>query len=283
MIKLIAFDLDGTFLTDMKEITEENFNTMVDAGRHGVFLVPITGRPFKAIPQEVLDMPGVRYVVASSGADIRDMAENKRIRRDVLDTDYAVSLLQSLRDAGFLVMAFVEGVGYVSPTDMKRALVYARDEGTRQYLMKNRVVVDDIVAYVRDRHAGLEKFTLSFPWDDKDQPIGMDKGLDFVKAYEDKIHVVHGGHIGLEAGSVTAEKGCALEFLGEYLGIAADEMMAIGDSGNDIDMRKSVGTFVAMGNASEELKKAADYITATNEENGVAQAVRHYLSGKECL
>ena len=72
-------------------------------------------------------------------------------------------------------------------------------------------------------------------------------------------------------------KGNGLRMLGEILGISLDEMAACGDEENDLPMLTTVGYPVAMGNGSKEVKDVAKYVTATNEESGVAQAIYHIL------
>ena len=68
-----------------------------------------------------------------------------------------------------------------------------------------------------------------------------------------------------------------LERLGELLGIGLEEMMAFGDAENDLDMLGRAGIGVAMGNAAPELQAAADYVTATNDDDGIAKALRHFV------
>jgi len=70
MIKLIGFDLDGTLFTDDKRITDVTRNTLAEAAERGVFIVPVTGRPYAAVPASVRELPGVRYMITASGAVI---------------------------------------------------------------------------------------------------------------------------------------------------------------------------------------------------------------------
>jgi hydroxymethylpyrimidine pyrophosphatase-like HAD family hydrolase len=84
----------------------------------------------------------------------------------------------------------------------------------------------------------------------------------------------------LEMSALTVNKGTALAFLGGEAWDCPEEIMAIGDSLNDIEMIQYAGIGVAMGNARPEVKKVADYITATNEEDGVAQAIEKFVLAK---
>ena len=81
----------------------------------------------------------------------------------------------------------------------------------------------------------------------------------------------------IEVNAAGVNKGKALVRLGEILGISREEIMAFGDGANDLDMMKEVGIGVAMGNGKEEIKEAADYIAASNDEDGVARFLEEYV------
>ena len=83
----------------------------------------------------------------------------------------------------------------------------------------------------------------------------------------------------LEVNAKGADKGSALLWLADYLGIAREETMSFGDGENDIPMIKAAGLGVAMGNALDTVKAVADTVTLTNDENGVAAAIRKYIFG----
>ena len=273
MIKLIAFDLDGTLLDEQKNISERTKNVLAEAVRRNIFIVPVTGRPYRAIPKVVMDIPGIRYVAAVSGASIMDVEADREIYSDLIPNDLACELLEGLDRAGFLPMAIFEGGGYVSRANFQRAVDMAADENGREYIRRHRMVVDDLAEIVRERGIGLEKFTVNLPYDDKGDLIGVEEALAFLEPYADRLHMVYGGKINLEVTGKNADKGHALDFLGQYLGIKKEEMIGFGDSGNDLDMKGHVGIFAAVANATPEIKAAADYVTASNEESGVAEAI----------
>ena len=99
MIRLIGFDLDGTLLTDDKRVTPRTRAVLASCAARGIALVPVTGRPFSAIPGEVLALPGVRYAAAASGADIRDLLTGEILNRDVIPTATALTILRALEEA----------------------------------------------------------------------------------------------------------------------------------------------------------------------------------------
>lgn len=276
MIRLIASDLDGTLLDNHKKITEEVYRAVADAAACGISFVPITGRPFGAVPKEVLTLPGVRYVAASSGAAVWDIKENKKIMEDLIPLSLMLEILDVLKTGDYPVMVFADGIGYVSERDMIRALEMAHDDEVRRYYRENRTVVPDLKEFLRKSGRDVEKFTVNFPYDDQDRLIGLEACRQLLEPYDDRLHPVYGGPINLEVGTKRAQKGEALTCLADSLGIKKEEIMAIGDSGNDVDMAGHAGILVAMGNASDEMKEKASFITLTNEESGVAYAVRKF-------
>ena len=276
MIRLAAFDLDGTLLDPEKHLTDETRDILSEAVRRNILIVPVTGRPFKAIPDEVLAFPGIRYVIASSGAAIWDIRDGRLLKEDLIDHDLTCRILDELRSAGFCIMVFIDGIGYVSPEDLKRSIEMTDNEASRDNLRKNRRTVDDLVSFARSRKGGFEKFTVNFPCDGNGHLIGVEAALDLLSPYKDRLHTVHGGTINLEVNNATAFKRNAMRFVCEKLGIKKEETFAAGDSGNDLDMIGNVGIFAAMANASSEVLEKADYITGTNLESGAARALAHF-------
>ena len=124
----------------------------------------------------------------------------------------------------------------------------------------------------------VEKITVNFK--EKDGILLWEKEIRerLSKEFPD-CAVVKGVPTNLEITDEQATKGNAILKLGELLGISREEIMVCGDSQNDMEMIKAAGLGVAMGNAMPEVKKAADYITLSNEEDGVAAAIEKFVIG----
>ena len=113
-IKLIATDLDGTFLDDNKQIPIDNKQAISECAARGIRIVPATGRTIPGIPQELKELPGVRYVIATNGALVADLKENKWIYTCRLSAALAVSVMEAAQACEDDIMfdAYVDGVGY---------------------------------------------------------------------------------------------------------------------------------------------------------------------------
>ena len=118
--------------------------------------------------------------------------------------------------------------------------------------------------------------TVNFQTDENGVLIDREDVRLFLASNPD-ITVVCGGYNNLEFTRKGVDKGQGLIHLANYLGIPIEETMAIGDTENDLEILKTAGISVAMGNSIEDIKKLADYVTLTNEEDGVAHAIEHFL------
>ena len=129
---------------------------------------------------------------------------------------------------------------------------------------------------MRENNYHMQKMTINFPKDVDDNYYCRDEVFEHLKKIPE-ITLVSGGYGNLEFTKAGVDKGVALHKLAQILNIAADETMAVGDTENDMAIVKAAHIGVAMGNATDELKAQADYVTDTNENDGVAKAIRHFM------
>ena len=271
-IRLIAIDLDGTMLNQEKRVTEYTKKVLARAGQNGIVIVPSTGRHYYGIPKEVLELEGVRYFLTTNGAAIYDKQEKKYFYEDVMPCAFALRILKELMQYDILIDAFINGYAYRTEADMDYIKKLQIPEVLKEFIRKSRRGVPSLYHFIEENHLDVHKFTLNF------KPDGYGGGVDRDKVFllaerEKAVTCVCGGFQNLELTNHTATKGNALLKLGELLGIQREQMMAIGDSGNDYAMLKAAGIGVAMKNAEKEVLEAADFITKSNEEDGVAYIV----------
>ena len=171
---------------------------------------------------------------------------------------------------------YYDGVSY-APAD-KRDMIprYHKNPNMWEYMRKTRTWVEDIFRMVRESDRGLDKIQMLFA--DMEERTKAWQELSEVEGLE----LVGSLGYNIEINAAGVNKGSGLVSLGRLLGIRREEIMACGDGDNDLLMLKEVGFGVAMANAEEEVKKAADYITLSNEEDGVADAIEKFaLRGGE--
>ena len=246
MIRLIAFDMDGTVLNDEKKILKETKEALEQAARAGIEIVPATGRPFCGISDEIYRLDGVRYVLTTNGAGIYERDSKTCLYEDAIPLSAYLPMLAEVEAYDVMADTFLKGGALM--TKRKRDLLprMRLTKEIRDYILSSRQVVESQVDYLRERGEDVEKLTIN-----------------------PDVNAVSGGMKNIEVTKKGVSKASGLLYLGKKLGIAPEEMMVFGDSGNDLDMIKMAGIGVAMANAEPEVLKAADFVTKSNNENGV--------------
>ena len=272
-IKLIATDMDGTFLDDDKNAPEENVKALAECAERGIQIVPATGRIMRAIPDEIKNLPGVRYAIAINGAVVADLKTGEIISTCKMKPELAAKIMEMARDSADDIMydAYVGGMGYVNKTFYDNVEHYVLSPGVVNLVRRSRQPVPDSISYVKNCGEEIEKVNMLFV--DMEARERMRKRLAEIP----EIIVTSAIANNLEINAAGADKGGALLRLAEYLGIAREETMAFGDGENDLSMIKMAGLGVAMENGEEFVKAAADYVTVTNNEAGVAAAIRRFV------
>ncbi|MGF7017717.1 Cof subfamily protein (haloacid dehalogenase superfamily) [Lachnospiraceae bacterium PF1-21] len=270
-IKLVAFDLDGTLLTDDKQITEATWEALKELAKREVLLVPCTGRPLSGIPEELVQFPGIRYLISANGARVVDVKEKKVLREELIPVPLAERVLKIFYKYDCLRELYYDGEGVVGQAGYDRVAQYHRSPAVVQYFLGSRQPVPDL-------------------WDkfyQENRPVDKVQGVfreisEKARAYEElaqipEIAITTSLVNNLEINLKDVTKGSVLCEFAEGLGIARDEIMAFGDGDNDLEMIAMVGTGVAMENGIPELREKADYVTVTNNEDGVAKVLVQQL------
>ena len=247
-IRLVGLDLDGTVFTDEKTITPATRDAIARAVRAGVAVLPVTGRPRSGLPEEVLAIPGVRYAITSNGAMCEDLAEDKVLVRLAMDEETAMRALRIAEKYDVVIDIYIDGQAYTAADSMR---------------------------FLRQTGRGAEKFTILFQ--DMAQRAAAWKEFEHTGLFE-----LSGGiPENIEVNAKGVDKGRALLALAERLGLSRGQTMACGDASNDLAMLRAAGLGVAMGNATPEAVAAADVQTDTNNNDGVAKAIRRWVLCEE--
>ncbi|MFQ9510246.1 MAG: Cof-type HAD-IIB family hydrolase [Lachnospiraceae bacterium] len=270
-IRLVGLDLDGTVFNDKKQITERTKNAIKDAIKKGIIVMPATGRPRVGLPDEFLSIDGVRYALICNGASIIDLSNGKPIYRNCMEHALTLKVLKEIGTVEGSVELYINGEAYSSKESMAQLERFVPSPFIRQYVRDTRIVVDDLIEFYKNCKNETEKINLSFgSIEIKEQVL---ERLSHVEG----IVCTSGLVTNIEINKSGADKGQALLDFGKSLGIGKEEIMACGDSSNDLEMIKKVGIGVAMANADPAVIQAADRITLSNEEDGVAFALEHFI------
>ena len=274
-IKLIAFDLDGTFLDPKKNIHPDNIRALKAAAEKGAVIVPATGRIVGGVPQQIRELPFVRYYVTVNGAFVYDAQEDKAVARAEIPLEDALRLLRYEDSLGISYDCYQDGWGYMSAGMYDRAGEFVADTGILKLVLTLRTKVPELKEYLRQKGESVQKLQLYFT-DMQERARQFEAlpeqfpGMAFTTSVPFNI----------EVNSSAATKGQGLAALCKLLGIKAEEVLAFGDDLNDADMIRFAGVGVAMENAIEELRAAADWVTASNSEAGVARGIERFVLGE---
>lgn len=268
---MIGLDLDGTLLTDRKEITPRTRRVISRAIEEGVVVLVATGRPWMGVPEELREFPGMRYALTSNGARILDVQEGVILEEHLLPPDSAKKAMQICGKYDTLQEIYFDGQGYAPADKMSKVERYHKNPNMWEYMRKTRIPVNDIFELLERENRGLDKVQALFA--DMEERKAAWRELE----REPDLELVGSLKYNIEINAAGVNKGTGLVNLGRLLGIKREEIMACGDGDNDTVMLREAGFGVAMGNAEEQVKEAADHITLTNEEEGVAEVIEKFV------
>ena len=272
-IRLIALDLDGTLLTTDKRLTAHTLSVLSQAAERGVYIVPATGRSVTGLAPEVRDLPFVKYAITVNGAAVWDVKNQKLISKKAFTTEQATEIWDFISGYHTMQDACIDGVARMEPEHFAHLEEIMTDEPRIRLIRSTRVPTDHMRSWVTDRTKSVEKFNLFFkPTREADRQtariaLGAFPGLSVTSSLGNNLEINH----------IDATKGKGLMALAAHLGLESEQVMAFGDGENDISMLEAAGIGVAMENAPEVVKAAADMVTRSNDEDGVAYAIEKHV------
>lgn len=270
-IKMVAFDLDGTVLTSEKKLTEHTRHVITRAVEQGVVVLPATGRPFTGIPQEIMNFPGICYAVTANGGRVVDILKDEVLYEKLVPVDIARKVLDIYEHYDTLREVYYNGVGYAEEKMLGRVEEFLGMSAMAGYILATRTPVEDIREKFESENKAVDKVQAIFS-DVKDKEKAL-RELQSVSGIEVTGALINN----IEVSAEGVNKGKAILRLGRQLGIRREEIMAIGDGANDMEMLKEAGFGVAMYNSTDEVKAQADYVTVSNDEEGAAKVIEQYV------
>lgn len=261
-IKLVAVDLDDTLLDESNKVSPHTREVIRQAVEQGVTVTVATGRMYqsaiKFARQLELDVPIITY----NGALIKSCLSEEILFEKNIDQETAGEVLKFFRQRGWYIQSYIDDVLYVEQLNDK----------ARFYQKASEVSAVAIGDKLYTPSKGPTKL-LSIA-----EPAEIDVIWQAVEEqFKDRIYITKSKPNYLELATLGVNKGHALNFLAKKLNIKCEEVMAVGDSLNDLDMIEYAGWGVAMGNAADRVKQLAQAVTLCNHEDGVAEAIKRFV------
>lgn len=272
-IKLIALDLDGTLLNMEKKVPQGNYQALKECEKAGIQIVLATGRGVGGIPPMIRELPGANYAITTNGAVVADLKNNKAIKTCGLSNEMIQRILNIAKKYHSATDPFIDGRAITEPASIDHMDEFGLSPEMQKLIRDTREVVPNVMEYVKTTGAEAEKVNI-FMADLEEREV-LRKELMAIP----ELSISSSMYNNLEVNAKGADKGSALLWLADYLGIDREETMSFGDGENDIPMIQAAGIGVAMENALDTVKAAADMITLKNDEDGVAAAIRKIIFG----
>lgn len=260
--KLIAADMDGTLLTDDKRISRRTGEAIKAAAEKGVIFTVSTGRPIQAVRcYEELRKLGCP-VITYNGAVIAEPGTEKIIYEQPLEKGDALRIIKSGRERGITMCVWSGGQLYVNRFN-ERTDYYKRMTKVEPVLLEDADTLAD---------KGITKIL----WYDDAEKIAVFEE-EMKRAAFNSVTVCTSQPMYLEFFNRKVSKAAALQRICDIYGIKREEVIAVGDANNDLEMIEYAGLGVAMANAAENVREKADFVTLSNEEDGVAYVIEKFI------
>lgn len=269
MYKMIALDMDGTLLNEKKEISKANIEAIKFARKKGIKVVLATGRPTKGIEKYLKELDLIddnEYVVSYNGALVQEVKSGRVIAKNTMTYDDLIYLYELSKELKVNIHALTL-TSCITPKTNEYSIL----EATMNDIPLEVIDFNDV-----DRNTTIVKIMFVDPEDNLNRVIKQ-----LPESLYNKYTIVRSAPFFLEFLNKKVNKGFGVELLAKKLGIKKEEIICVGDAENDIHMIKYAGLGVAMGNAFPEVKKIADYITKTNQEDGVAHVINKFIINRE--
>ena len=278
MYKLVASDMDGTFLSEAHTLIPANVEAVHRMRALGILFVPASGRPYPSVMSSLEGMRDVlegSYVISLNGAFIHRVGDAEPIFGSQLDADAAAGIWSHGRELDLCMHVYTASGGYY---------VANLSEDEREWLQGLGGIID----------LGPAPADLSFAGDDpvvkilyQSEDYGYVKRLGAQMSASrldlDKVSVTYSSDRYVEFMPAGVSKGAGLTRLAEHLGIDMAETVAVGDAANDVDMVRAAGLGVGVGNATSELAPHCDAVLETGAYDGAfPELVERYLEPAAC-
>ena len=271
--QLIAFDMDGTLLSTKKEVLPSSREAIAEALHMGKVVAICTGRCPKMVELDRESIGDVRYAICCNGTILYDLVEHRVLSASPLSHDVIVRALDVLGDDDAMIDAF-SGRGFFCQGSHLDSMDRYHMGIYHSLYRATATLVPDIRTQLLDPSVTYQKFIFHCASPQLRQSV-----RDRVAGLP--VELANSEVSSLEFSPAGVDKGSGLLALANLLGIPQAETIAVGDADNDLGMLRAAGLGVAMGNANESARAAADAVVADNDHGGCAEAIRRFLLGSE--
>jgi len=265
MYKLLALDLDDTLL-DSNIVIPENSRRAVDLARQsGVRVTFATGRTFRSALPFAQELAIEDYIMTYQGALVKHSVNGQVLSRLPLPFDVALKVIDLVDSYGYHLNVYLDDTPYIAKPS----------EESKRYNAISKIPmieVGDLGSFLRQKGEAPIKI-LAVAEEELLDRLADEAKLIFAK----QLHICKSKPTFLEFSHLLGNKGDGLATIAAHYGIAREEIIAVGDSYNDLEMIEYAGLGVVVSNARQEIKDRADYVCPSNDECGIAEVVEKFI------
>ena len=270
MYKLLALDMDGTVLNSDKKISPRTKLAIDDLMKRGVAVVVSTGRNLAELADYRDDFKAMHYGIVISGGMIYDFFNDKPVKVHTVDEETIYKLIDFGLEERAMIHLHTVSRSVAREEDIQNMAAFGmgiyqgmfdricdRFDDPKEYIRAHPGEVIKVNLYHRDKASRDRNFNRIMP---------LNLSISYAEAFN------------MEMSPANITKASGLVELCEFLKIDLSEAVAIGDADNDREILQTAGLSVAMGNADDEIKRLADFVTLDNDNDGVAFAIEKFFA-----
>ena len=285
MYKLIAIDLDGTLLNSYGQVSDKNRLALKQAQENGTEIVLASGRSTNSVKNIANDIGNNKYIICGNGSLIYDLQKEEIIYDKFIEKKKALQIINICEQNSIYYNVYTENM-VIAKTLSNNVMFYHQENANKPDSKKTKInLVKNIYDYVQNlENENILKFTISdtssIIFNSIIRKLREIKNIDVLDVAHMSRKIIKSGteevsleYYYTEITSKDVDKWNAIEWLAKRLDIQKDEIMTIGDNINDKLMIENAGLGVAMGNSAPYIKEIADKVVASNNEDGVSEAI----------
>ena len=271
-VTCIALDLDQTTLNHQGRLSERNRQAIESAIRKGVQIVIASGRAVSALPDDICNINEIRYAITSNGAAVYDLHTKECLKQYKMTGDSIEKILHYTKNLEVAYETFINGQAYGQKEYVEDPVRFGASPMAIPYIQSTRKPVTNIRDFLLDYKEQIESIDVVV----KDENLKKKLRKVFEENISD-IYVTSSVQQLLEISYQKSGKHSGAAYILEYLGLSREGLAAFGDGDNDAELLKFAEIGIAMENASDACKEAADAVTLSNDADGVAYWIEKLL------
>ncbi|MCQ2247871.1 MAG: HAD family hydrolase [Treponema sp.] len=272
--KCVFTDLDKTLLASGSILTDFTRQTIETLISRGIDFIPSSGRAFNSLPKDLLSIKGLKYCVTSNGVCINDANTGMPLSVSYILPEILDELHAFIAGMDVAIEYFTDGQGYGNRDYYEHPEKYRGYIPERMpYYLATRKPLDDVEKFAAENRSKIEAFDILA------DPELIGTLMPRLKERFPELYMTNSENYLIEVSDKDSGKNKGMERCCRILGVSPGQCIAFGDAANDIEMLKSAGLGIAVANASDECRKAADYVSEfTHDEDAVARELQRIFN-----